>query len=1597
MWQGSTVIAQCNHPDDYTALRALYLSTDGDNWTDNTGWPNRVQFLANPTPPFGMDMSGWYGITCDPVRIQGINLDENNLNGSIPSLNLPSLIRLDLSVNKLTGSIPNFNLPNLSNLRVVGNQLSGSIPNFNLPNLQTLELGFNQLSGSIPNFNLPNLQTLGLTFNQLSGLIPNFNLPSLKSLRLDFNQLSGLIPNFNLPNLKTLFLNNNQLSGSIINFNLPNLIYLFLSNNQLSGSIPNLNLINLQELVLAHNQFSGSIPIFNLPNLQSLQLSFNQLSGLIPNFNLPNLKYLYLNNNQLSGSVPNFNMINLNSLELSYNQLNGSIPNFSFANLQTLQLQYNQLNGSIPNFILPKLTFLILNNNQLNGSIPNFNLTNLQILRLQNNKLDGCIPSSLKKYCDSIYVADINDPATFINVKPEIKLDNNPLLPWQGDFNQFCATDGSLQVQIGAPCDNGNPADGTNDVIQNDCSCGLLPSCNHPDDYAALRALYLSTDGDNWTDNTGWPNKAQFLANPTPSDSTDLSGWFGINCFNNRVNLLSIASNNLNGVIPADIGKLSNLNYLYLNFNKLSGIIPPSLGEIKDLMALQLINNGLTGNIPPELGRLPKMFSMHLWNNQLTGSIPNELGNLENLYDLQLYNNKLTGCIPSSFKKYCDSINVTDPQHPGTFINVKPIIRLYNNPFLPWQGDFTQFCTSDGSQQAQIGAPCDNGNPVDGTNDMIQADCSCGTMPPCFHPDFAPLMALYDSTNGPGWTNKAGWEAGKAGMSCDPCNFNGAPWFGVRLCDEFGRVVSLQLSSNQLTGTIPKELGNLQKLQYLNLQINKINKAIPKELGNLSNLKLLSLSHNQLKGPIIKELGNLQYLQLLDLQYNQIIGEIPKEIGNLQKLNDLYLDLNQLSGLIPKELGNLVGLRTLALGRNQLIGEIPKELGNLVELRSLSLGKNQLIGSIPKELGNLNRLLTLSIDNNQLIGPIPSEIGNIKDLFFLVMHNNFLKGCFDPTLKMFCRDSVTVEEFPGIYRTYKMKIDVSNNPQLPWQGDFSKFCTTDGSLQAQIGASCDNGNPADGTNDVIDDQCNCVPCTTGFAAISGANEICEGSSTEFTATGGTSYLWSTGESTDKITVAAAGIYSVTVTDANGCTSSINKTLAVNNAPTATITGINAVCIGESTTFTATGGISYLWSNGAITPDITVNAAGTYSVTLTNVNGCVAKGERTLIINANPSVAITGVNEICEGNSTEFTATGGISYIWNTTATTDKIMVSTTGSYTVTVTDANGCTSAVTKTLAVNNVPSATITGTNAVCQGESTTFTAAGGISYLWTTGATTAYITVNTAGTYNLTVTNLQGCTSSSNKTLTVINKPMAEINGTSEICEGENTILTASGGAIYVWNTSATTSTINVGSPGLYVVSVSSDSGCVDTTSIVVTVLDVTMLSQVVNDTLYVNKGNIYQVDLLQNDILFTDSIKVQVDNIPEAFIRVLSNNQRGRINLEVKEVFNETLEIGYEVCDPCNPCVTGKLIILNDKLKEIIQTTIITPLESNNNKLQFSTEPVPDSELYIYNRWGQQIHYSKNYQNDWDASGYPGGVYYYVFKVYGFTIKRALTVVK
>jgi gliding motility-associated-like protein len=354
---------------------------------------------------------------------------------------------------------------------------------------------------------------------------------------------------------------------------------------------------------------------------------------------------------------------------------------------------------------------------------------------------------------------------------------------------------------------------------------------------------------------------------------------------------------------------------------------------------------------------------------------------------------------------------------------------------------------------------------------------------------------------------------------------------------------------------------------------------------------------------------------------------------------------------------------------------------------------------------------------------------------------------------------------------------------------------------------------------------NTLPTATINAG--GPTNFCAGGSVVLTASAGTSYLWSNSATTQSITVTTGGSYTVTVTNANNCSATSTATVVtVNTLPTATITagGATTFCAGGSVVLTASAGSSYLWSNGATTQAITITTGGSYTVTVTNAFNCSAISAPTVVtVNALPTATITagGATTFCTGGSVTLTASAGTSYLWSNGATTQAITVTAAGSYTVKVTNANGCfaTSAAT-VVTVNTLPTATITaGSSTVfCAGSSVILTASAGSSYLWSNGATTQAITVTAAGSYTVTVINSSSCSASSAATVVTINPPSSAsitAGGPTTFCSGNSVTLTTSPGASYLWSTGATSASINVTTPGSYTVTVTNVAGCVATSS--------------------------------------------------------------------------------------------------------------------------------------------------------------------------------------
>lgn len=214
-------------------------------------------------------------------------------------------------------------------------------------------------------------------------------------------------------------------------------------------------------------------------------------------------------------------------------------------------------------------------------------------------------------------------------------------------------------------------------------------------------------------------------------------------------------------------------------------------------------------------------------------------------------------------------------------------------------------------------------------------------------PDRDALIALYEATGGADWARNINWLS----------ELHVSHWQGVKVNAD-GRVITLELHQNGMTGELPPELGSLRELTGLYLHGNQLEGAIPPELGSLRGLQELTLFHNDLSGKIPAELADLAALRTLNLGGNQLSGEIPAELASLTDLRTLYLGGNQLSGEVPAGLGDLNGLENLNLSRNMFTGEIPPELGNLSGLRWLALSGNMLVGCIPSGFQQLQLVYT---------------------------------------------------------------------------------------------------------------------------------------------------------------------------------------------------------------------------------------------------------------------------------------------------------------------------------------------------------------------------------------------------------------------------------------------------------------------------------------------------------------------------------------------------------------------------------------------------------------------------------------------------------------
>lgn len=385
------------------------------------------------------------------------------------------------------------------------------------------------------------------------------------------------------------------------------------------------------------------------------------------------------------------------------------------------------------------------------------------------------------------------------------------------------------------------------------------------------------------------------------------------------------------------------------------------------------------------------------------------------------------------------------------------------------------------------------------------------------------------------------------------------------------------------------------------------------------------------------------------------------------------------------------------------------------------------------------------------------------------------------------------------------------------------------------------------------------------ASANGNSPLCVNQTLNLSASGGNGYSWtgpngfsssSSGPVINSITLAGSGTYSVTVTDANGCQTTATVPVVVNALPVVVSNG-STVCENQTINLTASGGTNYAWTGpSSFTSNLqnptianaAIGMSGVYAVTVTDANGCVSNGTATVTVNPLPTASAASNTPLCANQNVNLTSGGGSSYSWSgpngfisnlQNPTIIAAGTTSTGTYSVIVTDVNGCQSNATVLVTVNPLPVATATSNGPVCQNQVLSFTGGGGISYAWTGPAgfsSTAQNPVlgaaalNASGTYSLTVIDGNGCISNATVAVVVNPNPNPVAASNSPVCLSQNLNLTSSGGgASYSWTgpggfsstlQNPSISNTNASMAGQYNVTVTSAAGCVGTASVMVNV---------------------------------------------------------------------------------------------------------------------------------------------------------------------------------
>ncbi|XP_017979724.1 PREDICTED: brassinosteroid LRR receptor kinase [Theobroma cacao] len=606
---------------------------------------------------------------------------------------------------------------------------------------------------------------------------------------------------------------------------------------------------------------------------------------------------------------------------------------------------------------LQHLSRLDLRNNDFNGTrIPEFigSLKNLTYLDLSLGNFEGPIPSqlgNLSKLETLCLGGDVLDPNYLYSMrfnKKFPKLFSVGNLEWLSrltslkyldlSFTNLSKASDWLQVVNQLPF--------LEKLSMNDCDLpgAFSSSLSLVNSSTSLTDLYLS--GNNLTSSAIYP-------------------WL----FNVSSNLvaLDLSRNQLKGPIPESFGNMVDMEYLYLSHNQLEGGIYRSLWGMCSLRHLDVGSNHLSAfgfAQNTSFGTANSLKYLRLAENQLTSSVLNEVANLSSLQVLDLGYNLLNGSISESI---------------GQLSNLLAL-RLAGNSFenvVISEAHFSKLTK------------------------LFELDLSYTSLTLKFNSGWIPPFQLKDillcscklGPRFPEWLRTQNWVRA-LDISVAEISDSLPHWFW----DQYHQMEYLNLSFNQINGTLPSNSINLNRLD---LSSNNLSGPLPRVLSVLLSL---NLSKNKFLGSIssICNIMNKDDLKFLDLSINQFSGVVPDCFAQFTKLTALNLADNNLSGPISSSLGSLASLEMLSLHGNRFSGKLPSSLWNCIKLKFLDLSDNRLSGKLSLWSNqSLPQLVFLNLQNNQFNGKIPSQLCRLKYIQILDLSVNKISGTIPRCLNNF--------------------------------------------------------------------------------------------------------------------------------------------------------------------------------------------------------------------------------------------------------------------------------------------------------------------------------------------------------------------------------------------------------------------------------------------------------------------------------------------------------------------------------------------------------------------------------------------------------------------